>query len=120
LKNVKALIVIIAVILVIDIVVAPNPLATLGEGFVLAFFAYAVKGVFEADPYALAGVLEEVALILWLFGSIFWNLYVVHNYSDQSAAYTAAITAWFVPAFLSAIGTGFAYAVIEGLKKKIR
>lgn len=115
--NLKALAIVVVAIMLIDIVVAPNAEATFIEAFVLTVIAYAVKNELGADPYTLAGIIEEVALILWLFGSILWNLYIAHNYSDQSAAYTAAITVWFVPAFISAIGTGLAFLVIEELKK---
>ena len=119
-KNLKVLVIIVAVIVLLDFVTAPDPLATFEEAFALTMFAYAVKGVFGADPYALAGMMEYFSLLLWLFGSIFWNLYIVHNFSDQSAAYTAAIVAFFVPALVSALGTLVAGVVIETARRIYR
>jgi hypothetical protein len=46
-KNLKVLAVIVVVIMLLDIVTASDPLATIGEAFFLTIFAYAVKDAFE-------------------------------------------------------------------------
>jgi hypothetical protein len=72
LKHLKLLLVIVIVIIILDYVTAPDPNVTFWEAFFLTFFTYFVKEYFEADPYALAGTVEYLSLIVWLFG-VLWR-----------------------------------------------
>lgn len=119
-KNLRAFTVIVLLIIAVDFVTASDPLQTFEEAFILTIIVYAAKGIFDADPYALAGTMEYLGLILWLFSSIFWNLYIIHNYSDQSAAYAAAVVSFMVPAIVSALGIAVAGVVIETARKFMR
>jgi hypothetical protein len=120
LKNVRVLLIIVLAINVIDLATGSDLVATFEVALVLTIFANLVKGYFEVDPYAMAGAIEYLGLFTWLFGSIFWNLYVLHSYADQSAAYTAGILAFMLPALAAGFGVSVAYVVIEEGKKVLR
>jgi hypothetical protein len=120
LEHIRELVFFVLIIMVVDYFTVPDPLTTAGIAFSLTIVAYLVKDYFKANPYELAGVIEYMALFLWLLGSIFWNIYILHSYADQSATYDAVIIGFTIPALYSAFGIFLAGVLIQEGKKVLR
>jgi hypothetical protein len=61
-----------------------------------------------------------MALVLWVLGSIIWNVYILHSYVVNSSGYTAAITSFSIAAIASGFGGLVAGMSIEIVRRLLR